>query len=276
MPGHLGITTVVMLVMSAAQSAAGANCSACQLKHINIALCGAFEGVKATILAFEFSANWIPRLHEFRECTGGEVRVVYNDGVGDGEDQMEHDLGADVGIRYDVEGGAVFERRAAAIYDGYIVQSIWLAAVYPGLDNLSPRIAETPEIAWNDVNAGSRDIITFSSGIPALPLDTDYVSFGYRQDLLDKHGLQPPQTLQEMVKQSEFFNGKDHNGDGVPDWGFCLTAQPNYFYVFVAPFLQQSTRECTRSGLCTGAKTGQNMFFDVETFEPLTNNSGFR
>ena len=34
-----------------------------------------------------------------------------------------------------------------------------------------------------------------------------------------------------MVELSEFFNGKDHNGDGVGDFGFCFTPQPNYFYV---------------------------------------------
>ena len=69
----------------------------------------------------------------------------------------------------------------------------------------------------------------------------------------------------ELVDVSEKLNGFDHNGDGEPDWGFCLTPQTNYFNAFVAPVLQTHLRECTKSSsgevTCnTGAHTGQNIF----------------
>ena len=59
----------------------------------------------------------------------------------------------------------------------------------------------------------------------------------YVLDVFQKHGLplDPPRTLEELVEISEFLDGKDHNDDGEPDWGFCLTPQVNYFYSFVAP-----------------------------------------
>ena len=81
----------------------------------------------------------------------------------------------------------------------------------------------------------------------------------------------------ELVDVSEKLNGFDHNGDGEPDWGFCLTPQTNYFNAFVAPVLQTHLRECTKSSsgevTCnTGAHTGQNIFFDADNFEPLIYN----
>ena len=77
---------------------------------------------------------------------------------------------------------------------------------------------------------------------------------------------------------SEKLNGFDHNGDGEPDWGFCLTPQTNYFNAFVAPVLQTHLRECMESSngevtTCnTGEYTGQNIFFDADNFEPLIYN----
>lgn len=55
-----------------------------------------------------------------------------------------------------------------------------------------------------------------------------------RADVFAKHNKSVPNTLDDLVALSEYFNGKDHNGDGEADWGFCFTPQPNYFYAFVA------------------------------------------
>lgn len=37
--------------------------------------------------------------------------------------------------------------------------------------------------------------------------------------------MDPPETIEELVEHAEFFSGKDHNNDGVVDWGICLNTQ---------------------------------------------------
>lgn len=145
--------------------------------------------------------------------------------------------------------------------------------VVQGLKNLSPLIKENAEtVNFLDINPASRSAVSFNGTVRALPLDTDYVAIGWRQDVFYKHGLplEPPKTIEEFADLSEFLNGLDHNDDGEPDWGVCISPQVNYFYAFVAPILQtQLLSEDLH-------KTGQNLFFDANTFEPLIRLPGFR
>jgi serine/threonine protein kinase len=144
-----------------------------------------------------------------------------------------------------------------------------------GLENLSPYIREHADtVNFLDINEASRSAVSYNGTVRALPLDTDYISIGWRQDVFHKHGLPltPPQTIEELADLSERLNGLDHNDDGEPDWGVCVTPQVNYFYAFVAPVLQTQLHDTDRDG----APTGQNLFFDVETFQPLLRVPGFR
>jgi hypothetical protein len=45
--------------------------------------------------------------------------------------------------------------------------------------------------------------------------------------------MTPPETLEQLVAHSEFFNGQDHNADGEPDWGYCLTPQVCHLKGFI-------------------------------------------
>lgn len=143
----------------------------------------------------------------------------------------------------------MFHQEGAGVYHGYIVQAPWLPAVQDGLENLSPLIARTQALNWLDINSMSRQSVSFDNTVRALPLDVDYVAIGWRQDVFDAHGKSPPETLEELAELSEYFNGRDHNGDGAPDWGFCLTPKTNYLMAFVAPFFQTTQRECRRLAL---------------------------
>eukprot|EP00585_Thalassiosira_rotula_P013292 CAMPEP_0196129898 /NCGR_PEP_ID=MMETSP0910-20130528/451_1 /TAXON_ID=49265 /ORGANISM="Thalassiosira rotula, Strain GSO102" /LENGTH=1075 /DNA_ID=CAMNT_0041389097 /DNA_START=439 /DNA_END=3666 /DNA_ORIENTATION=- len=245
--------------------------------------CCKHTGINANILAFEESATWIPRIEEYGRCTGANIRLQYVDG---GEDEMGSALIQDVGENDD-------ETTGQGIYDAYIVQAPWLPPVYKGLKSLSTYIKDNNDyIDFMDINQASRSAVSFEGEVRALPLDTDYISLGWRQDVFGNpdikeayksswgEELKVPDTIEEMVVIGERLNGRhDFNNDGEMDWGFCLTPQTNYFQAFLAPVLQTHLRECekTEDGyMCLGANTGQNMFFDVNNFEPLIHNDGFR
>ena len=86
-------------------------------------------------------------------------------------------------------------------------------------------------------------------------------------------------TVQVNADNSLFVTtGVDYNNDGVDDWGFCLTPKTNYFQAFLAPVLQTHMRECKQvdGGFdCSGADTGQNIFFDVNNFDALIFNVSY-
>lgn len=245
--------------------------------------CCKHAGINAIFLAFEESETWIPRINEYNKCTGANVRIQYH---AEGEDGMADALIEDVGINeVDTSGQGIF--------DAYIVQAPWLPPVYEGLQSLSEFIkANDADINFQDINQASRSAVSFGGEVRALPLDADYIAMGWRQDVFDNpdikmayyatwgEELSVPDTIEEIVIVSERLNGHhDYNNDGVDDWGFCLTPQTNYFQAFLAPVLQTHMKECkfnVGGYECLGADTGQNIFFDVENFDPLIFNEGYR
>lgn len=175
------------------------------------------------------------------------------------------------------------------IYDAYIVRAPWMPPIYRGLRPLSEKIKGSAEyVRFNDINEVTREAVSFDGEIYALPVDSHYIAMGWRQDVFELHAdyyqniygeeLAVPKTIEQLVLVSERLNGLDHNGDGEPDWGFCFTPTTNQFFTFLAPVLQTNMHECDKmldgSGFdCShGSNTGQNIFFDVETFEPLIHN----
>lgn len=246
--------------------------------------CCIHTGINANLLAFEVSETWIPRIEEYGKCTGANVRLQY---LAEGEDGMGAALMDDVGKNEDDTTGQ-------GIFDAYIVQAPWLPPIYKGLKSLSQYIKENDEyIQFSDINQASRSAVSFEGEVRALPLDTDYIALGYRQDVFENpeikqayyatwgDDLKVPNTIEELVEVSERLNGRfDYNNDNETDWGFCLTPQTNYFQAFLAPVLQTHLNECEKNAeggyKCLGADTGQNMFFDVDNMEPLIYNDGFR
>ena len=235
--------------------------------------CCVYKDVPMALLAFEHDDLWSPRVLEFNGCTGARMSLSFTPG---GEDAMQGELENDVGVSYETSKGLIVAE-GAGIFDGYVVQGPWIPSVVDGLENLSPRIANDDAIDWLDINPISREIVSYNSTVRALPLDVDYIAVGYREDVFLAHGKQPPQTIDELVELSEYFNGLDHNDDGIPDWGFCLSPQPNYFYAFVAPMMMRSRQACAgRVGgdpdgppLCDGTPSGENLFFNADSFRPL-------
>jgi len=155
-------------------------------------------------------------------------------------------------------------------YDLIVFAPQWMVDfAAPGyLEELDGRIANDPDLEWNDIAPFFREFsATYDGKIYTIPLDGDFQMVYYRSDLLEQEGLNPPKTWDEYLEIAQTFDGKDLNGDGEPDYGSCIAKQPNshaywMFGSILSPFVQnQGTR--------------QGIFFDPEMMKPLVNNAAF-
>ncbi len=105
---------------------------------------------------------------------------------------------------------------------------------------------------------------SFKGKIYTIPLDGDFQMVYYRTDLLQKDGLQPPQTWDDYISIAQHFQGKDLNGDGKSDYGSCRamrrSAQSYWMITSIAAAFLQSQG------------TKQGAFFSTDNMEPLMNN----
>lgn len=119
------------------------------------------------------------------------------------------------------------------------------------------------------------------------PNDYDCHTLNYRKDILTDAKWQemfekekgykysvPPRTWEELTDIAEFFNGKDWNGDGSPDYGISMALQKGqqagwHFISLAAPFMMVPSPD----GKPTRYKGV--LWFDPETMEPLIKEKGF-
>jgi len=154
-------------------------------------------------------------------------------------------------------------------YDATVFDPQWMGDFVPGgfLEPLDSRVAADSAIQWNDIAPFFRDFsASFKGHIYTIPLDGDFQMVYYRSDLLQKDGLQPPQTWDDYINIAKHYEGKDLNGDGKPDYGSCMamkrSAQSYWMYLSIAESYLQSQ----------GTKQGG--FFDTTNMEPLFDNPG--
>src|SRR3989454_5112635 len=152
-------------------------------------------------------------------------------------------------------------------YDAMVFDPQWMGDyVPPGyLEDLGGRIQGDSALQWNDIAPFFRDFsATFKGKIYTIPLDGDFQMVYYRKDLLQKEGLQPPQTWDDYISIAQHFEGKDLNGDGKSDYGSCMamkrSAQSYWMITSIAPAYLQSQG------------TKQGAFFSTDNMEPLMNN----
>src|SRR5690242_6257099 len=152
-------------------------------------------------------------------------------------------------------------------YDATVFDPQWMGDYVPSgyLEQLDDRIQNDSALQWNDIGAFFRDFsASFKGHIYTIPLDGDFQMVYYRTDLLQKDGLQPPQTWDDYISIAQHFQGKDLNGDGKADYGSCLamkrSAQSYWMYSSIASAFIQSQG------------TKQGAFFDTSNMEPLHNN----
>src|SRR5438876_1172627 len=154
-------------------------------------------------------------------------------------------------------------------YDATVVDPQWMGDyVPPGyLEDLTDRVQNDSTLQWNDIAPFFRDFsATFKGHVYTVPLDGDFQMVYYRKDLLQRDGLQPPETWQDYISVAKHFQGKDLNGDGKADYGSCLamkrSAQSYWMYISIAAAYLQSQG------------TKQGTFFSTDNMQPLMNNAG--
>ncbi|NOU74767.1 extracellular solute-binding protein [Paenibacillus sp. LMG 31458] len=110
-----------------------------------------------------------------------------------------------------------------------ITKQNWAQALSQGAFwDLTPYIKNYPNLSKIDPNIYSA--LSFNGktlGVPRVrPLD-GHESLIVRKDWLDKLGLQPPKTTEDLYKVMEAFTKNDPDGNGKPDtYGFASYATP--------------------------------------------------
>ncbi len=214
-----------------------------------------FEGVELNIVAFRGPGLEEPlrrRGPEFTALTGAKVNVLT--------------------VLFESLYESVLEEFGSedSKYDMVLFNPQWLPDLVARgyLEDLTDRIAATPELQWDDIAPFFRDFSATHNGrIYSVPLDGDFQMVFYRIDHLDAAGLKPPQTWDEYLTIAKALHGRDLNGDGEPDYGSCISKLPgaqafSMFYAIATAFLQSEG-------------TKQGAFFDIETMEPLVANEAF-
>jgi multiple sugar transport system substrate-binding protein len=156
-------------------------------------------------------------------------------------------------------------------YDATVFAPQWMVDfIEPGfLEDLTERAAADADLQWDDIGPFFRDFSsTYKGRVYTIPLDGDFQMAYYRSDLLERAGLAPPKTWDDYIAIASHFHGQDLDGDGRPDYGSCIAKKRNaqsYWMILsvAAPFIQTQG-------------TGQGLFFDTETMQPLVDNEGFR
>ena len=104
---------------------------------------------------------------------------------------------------------------------------------------------------------------TYSNSHYLVPIDADFIFLYVRTDVLGRRPI--PQTWDDLLDLAESLVGQDFNFDGEPDFPFCLptiSALPHYSSI-IAQFVQTQG-------------FSQGMYFDLDTFEPLVADEGFK
>jgi multiple sugar transport system substrate-binding protein len=149
-------------------------------------------------------------------------------------------------------------------YDAFVMSPQWNADFVAAgiLEDLSERVANDPDIEWDDIAPFFRNFIaTYNESIYVIPLDGDFHMIYYRTDLFEEAGLEPPRTWEEYLAAAAQFNGQDLNEDGEADYGSCIPKmRQGQTFWWIIDFA---------SGRLQSQGTGQGLFFDLDTFNPL-------
>lgn len=212
-----------------------------------------FEGIAINLLTFtgpQIAEPLQRHAPEFKELTGAEVNVIT--------------------VPFADLYQTILTDQATGTnsYDAFVFAPQWMVDLVNYLEDLTPYVENDPAIEWDDIAPFFREFSTTYQGrIYLVPLDGDFHIVYYRTDVLEGAGLQPPKTWDEYVQVAAALHGTDMNGDGEGDYGSCISkarsAQAYWWITSIAgPYIQS-------------LGTGQGVWFDTETMQPLIDNEGF-
>jgi ABC-type glycerol-3-phosphate transport system substrate-binding protein len=146
-------------------------------------------------------------------------------------------------------------------YDVLMIDAFNLAEYAPSgvAISLKPFIENTKLTpSWYDYadisSAFRNGVGSYNGTIYGIPIDGETRFLGYRKDLFDKYGKQPPKTLDEMLQLAKFFNGKE---PGL--YGIAMRAQRGIHFA---------------SGWMTLMYSLGGEFLDQKTWKPTCNTPG--
>ncbi|MEL7036340.1 MAG: extracellular solute-binding protein [Cyanobacteria bacterium J06592_8] len=155
-------------------------------------------------------------------------------------------------------------------YDVMILKANWMPDYIESgyLKDLTDDVSNDPSLEWDDIASFFREYgHVYANKIYSIPIDGNYHLMYYRADLLSEAGFQPPNTWDEYLEIAKYFNGKDLNDDGEPDYGSCLPKKPGNVTYWAMWSIAAS--------LLQSQGTQQGIFFNPDTMEPMVNNVAF-
>ena len=213
---------------------------------------GMHEGVTINVQIIDFAEEYFDhKFAGFEMLTGAELTksVVRLDTW---YQQLEADLTLEKGL-----------------VDAYILFGNWI----PSLASTCKFMELTNEVGrdgfdWDDILPAIRNGVSlFNKKIYSIPMDGDVIMSLYRKDLLEDLGLPPIRNWDDVRYIVEHYEGKDINGDGVPDFPICIpTAEKSIshsiFWSVASSFLQTQG-------------TSQGTFFHPDTMDPISSTPMF-
>lgn len=118
------------------------------------------------------------------------------------------------------------------VYDAAIVPAHWLVhgadrahGVYlDDIADITARVRADEALVWDDVARFVRDVgATYDGRVYGVPLGGNMLMTYYRHDVLQDARLTAPTEWEEYIALARHMYGKDLNGDGVGDYGSCIS-----------------------------------------------------
>lgn len=123
-------------------------------------------------------------LPEFKEATGITVQIEEY-----GTDQMSNKIAVE------------FSARSTSLDLVYVrpLNETKLFAKNKWVADLTPYVVNDTAFDFKDFTSGTIDSLTFEGSLIGIPTTTEHQILYYRKDVLEKAGLKPPKTLDEMM-----------------------------------------------------------------------------
>jgi ABC-type sugar transport system, periplasmic component len=191
---------------------------------------GRHWGVTINVQLLDFQSTFMQeKFRNFEALTGATIQEVYSS-----QNTWYDDVSDDIKNNY------------PGFIDVYASFGNWIPqfADMGGLMDLSDSIFKAVGLDWFDIMPAVRfGSATYKQKVFAIPVDGDVVYMMYRKDLVEDVGLPTPISWDDVSTILEYYEDRDINGDGIPDFGNCFSTAENgiadkIFWAIASSFLQ--------------------------------------